>query len=81
MHININSKIANFCIEYFEEEDLLDIRDFENIRNVTNTYAGHKREVIDILKEDLDNNDYKEIIKIEEYDPKELLNPNFKAYK
>lgn len=66
------------------EEDLLDIRDFENVNKVTNTYAGHKRQVIDLLREDLENTTYPEgpgDLKTEDFDPKELMDVNFEAHK
>ncbi len=66
------------------EEDLLNIRDFENCKNITQTYSGHERDLIDVLKEDLESIDLEENkkeAKTEEFDPNDLLDHNFKAYK
>jgi hypothetical protein len=64
-----------------EHEDLLDTRDFENVNIVVNTYAGHKRDIIDLLKEEIDAADYLEGIEEVDYDPKLLNNPSFPSFR
>ena len=59
----------------------MDARDFENVDKETYTYAGYQREVIDLLRGEIDSADYLEGIPEEDYDPKKLLDINFPAYK
>lgn len=55
--------------------------DFENPKTNSKTYAGHPREVIKQLDDDISNNDYSTSVEYENYDPALLANPNFEAYK
>lgn len=55
--------------------------DFQNVDTIKQTYSGAERQVIDILREELDKADYVKEIDEPSYDPKELLDPNFQSYK
>ena len=62
-------------------EDLTGVMDFQNADTIKQTYTGAEREVVDILRDELDKADYLNGIENPIYDPKELLDPNFQSYK
>ena len=52
--------ILPLFLDNIEESELLDARDFENVDKVTKTYAGYERDIIDILRDEIDKADYLE---------------------